>query len=238
MPPRRHTQVEAGPAKPGAGALAALAAALQSSHDVDPDELQPNTNTNAAALRARQQRPPEAKPRWGVVHAGGGSGSGGSSAAELSSELAAARDSGTAPNAAGSLPKPGSKRHGQAPGAGSVDDAEGWAILCLLCILAAVAGNSARPHSMPSISPPDCSHHSKTAQRRLSTYVFSSKERLLDAGRQRGSCSRCRLRGGRRRSAATCLPSASGWRLRRRPSTAPSPARWVIAFVYPYNLPD
>lgn len=52
--------------------LAALAAALQSSHDVDPEQLHGNASASAAALRARQQEAPPAKPRWGVtgVHSG------------------------------------------------------------------------------------------------------------------------------------------------------------------------
>lgn len=102
--------MEARPPKPGAGALAALAAALQSSHDVDADGLQPNASSNAAALRARQQKPAEAKPRWGIVHTGGSAGSSGSSAAELDAWPVATH---------------GGKRHIVADGIGAVDDADG-----------------------------------------------------------------------------------------------------------------
>lgn len=117
-------QVEAGPAKPGAGALAALAAALQSSADVDPGELHSNASAGAAALRARLQKPSEAKPRWGVIAAHGAGGS--SPAAELSHEMAAVRDAGAALDSAAPHTKAGKRQHAAANGTDS--DAVGWVL--------------------------------------------------------------------------------------------------------------
>ena len=81
--------------------MAALAAALQSSHDVDPEQLHGNASASAAALRARQQVALPAKPRWGVTGVHSGSSGHASTAGvgpdtEPSSGAAAARDVGLA----------------------------------------------------------------------------------------------------------------------------------------------
>ena len=94
-------QVEGSPGKPGGGVLAALAAALQSSHDVDPEQLHGNASASAAALRARQQVAPPAKSRWGVtgVHTGSSghaSTAGVASETDLTSAAGFARDAGHA----------------------------------------------------------------------------------------------------------------------------------------------
>jgi hypothetical protein len=81
--------------------LAALAAALHASHDVDPEQLHGNASASAAALRARQQVAPPVKPRWGVtgVHSGSGghaSTAGGGTDTDPISGAGAARDAGLA----------------------------------------------------------------------------------------------------------------------------------------------
>jgi hypothetical protein len=93
--------VEGSPGKPGGGVLAALAVALQSSHDVDPAQLHGNASASAAALRARQQEAPPAKPQWGVtgVHSGSGGHigtAGGAFETEPTSGAGASRDAGLA----------------------------------------------------------------------------------------------------------------------------------------------
>jgi len=117
--------VEGLPAKPQAGALAALSAALQSLHDVDADDVQPNSNEKAQALRARQQKPARAHPRWGAVGDGNVTvdrdGSGG-----LSSELAAMRDAGLAMDTSTPLPVPTAQPGHAAPcGTAPIDPADG-----------------------------------------------------------------------------------------------------------------